>query len=101
MDSSQLASQEWWLGSCVLSTAPSAFMASAVGTCNLQDMILSKCDTSVDSAVGNVLDQWTIAHGQSDAVPPVSSASAKQEWDEPSIATDIARLNASLPDRHH
>jgi len=86
----------------VSSLAPSAFLASAAGTRDLQDMILSKCDASVDSAVDNVLDQWSIAHGQSVVLPPVGSSSAKQhEWDKPSIAADIARLSVSLPDRHN
>jgi hypothetical protein len=86
----------------VSSLAPSAFLASAAGTRGLQDMILSNCDASEDSAVNNVLDQWTIAHGMPDALPPAGSLSAKQhEWDKPSIAADIARLNASLPDRRN
>ena len=81
----------------VSSLAPSAFLASAAGTRDLQDMILSKCDASVDSAVDNALVQWSIAHGQAGALPPVDSASTKQqEWDKPSIAADVARLNASL-----
>jgi len=66
----------------VSSLAPSAFLASAAGTRDLQNMILSKCDASVDSAVDNVLVQWSIAHGQPCALPPVGSASSKQqEWD--------------------
>jgi len=60
-------------------------------------MVLSKGDASVDSAVDNVLDQWTIVHGQSGALPPFSMSSSRQhEWDEAYIAADIARLNASL-----
>ena len=47
------------------SLAPSAFLASAAGTRDLQDLILSRCDASVDSAVNLVMDQWTIIHGQS------------------------------------
>ena len=84
----------------VSSLAPSAFLASAAGTCGLQDMILSNCNASEDSAVNNVLDQWTIAHGMSGALPPTGLLSAKQhEWDKPTIAADIAKLYASLPDR--
>ena len=50
--------------------APSAFLASAVGTRDLQEMILFKCDATVDSAIISlihdlVMDQWAIAHGQS------------------------------------
>ena len=29
------------------------------------------------------------------------ASTKQQEWDKPSIAADVARLNASLPDRHH
>jgi hypothetical protein len=84
------------------SLAPSAFLASAAGTRDLQDMILRKCDASRNSAVSNVLEQWTIAHGLADVLPPDGSSSAIQlEWDKPSIAADLAKLNASLPERHH
>jgi hypothetical protein len=86
----------------VSSLAPSAFLASAAGTRDLQDTILSKCDAPADSAVDDALAQWSVVHGQSGALPPVGSASTKQqEWDKPSIAADVARLNASLPGRHH
>ena len=85
----------------VSSLAPSAFLASAAGTRDLQDMILSKCDASIDSAVDNILVQWTKAHDQSGALPPVGLSSTKQsEWDKPCIADDVARLYASLPDIH-
>jgi len=50
----------------------------------------------------SILVQWTTAHGQSGALPPVGSLSSKQhEWNKPSIAADLASLNASLPERHH
>jgi len=65
-------------------------------------MILSKCDASINLTIDSVLVQWTTAHGQSDAPPPGGSTSSKQhEWDKPSIAADLARLNTSLPERHH
>ena len=55
----------------------------------------------VDSAVGNVLDKWTIAQCQSGAISPVGLSFTKQhEWDKPSIATGITRLNSSPPDRY-
>ena len=45
--------------------------------------------------------QWTKAHDQSGALPPVGLSSTKQsEWDKPCIADDVARLYASLPDIH-
>jgi hypothetical protein len=86
----------------VSSLAPSAFLASAAGTRDLQDMTPHRCDISADSAVDHVLEQWTIIHGQSDVSRPVGTSAAKQrEWDKPSICADLARLMASLPDRHH
>ena len=51
----------------------------------------------MDSAVDIAFVQWLIAHGQSGALPPVGSESTEQqEWDKPSIAADVARLNSSL-----
>jgi hypothetical protein len=86
----------------VSSLAPSAFLASAVGTRGLQDMILLKCAATTDSVIDIVLNQWYITHGQSGVFLPVGLLAAKQqEWDKPSIAADFARLNLSLPDRHN
>jgi hypothetical protein len=86
----------------VSSLAPSAFLASAAGTRDLQDLILHRCDVSADSAVDHALEQWMIIHGQSDVSHPVGTSAAKQrEWDKPNICADLARLRASLPDRHH
>jgi len=51
----------------------------SAGTRDHDGMILSKGDSS---AVDNVLDHWTIAYGQSGALPPVSLSSSRQrEWD--------------------
>ena len=56
----------------------------------------------MDSAVDLVMDQWSIAHGQSGVSHPIGPSAAKQhEWDKPSIAADLASLMSSLPDRHH
>ena len=76
MDSSQFAGQERWSGSpaCAIACTFSLFGLSAASTRDLQDMILSKRDASVDSAVGNVLDQWAITHGQPGAILPVGLA---------------------------
>ena len=55
----------------------------------LQEMILFKCDATVDSAVDLVMDQWSIAHGQSGVSHPIGPSAAKQhEWNKPSIAAD-------------
>jgi hypothetical protein len=55
------------------SLALAAFLASAAGTRDLQDMILHRCDVSADSAVNHVLEQWTSIHGQSDVSHPVGT----------------------------
>lgn len=83
--------------------APSAFLASAAGTRDLQDRILHRCDVAADSAVDHAFEQWMITHGgQSDVSHPVGTSAAKQrEWDKPSIYADLSRLKASLPDKHH
>ena len=66
----------------VSSLAPSAFLASTAGTRDLRDMTLSKCDASVRSAADFAFVEWSIAYGQPGALPPVGSASTKQEeWD--------------------
>ena len=44
----------------ISSLAPSAFLASAAGTRDLQEMILFKCDATVDSAVDLVVDQCSV-----------------------------------------
>jgi hypothetical protein len=86
----------------VSSLAPSAFLASAAGTRDLQEMILFKCDAAADSAVDLVMGQWTINHGQSGVSHPIGPSAAKQhEWDKPFIAADLARLTLCLPERHH
>ena len=86
----------------VSSLAPSAFLASAAGTRDLQELILANCDATVDSAVDLVMLQWTLTHGQPDVSPPNGPLAATQrEWDKPCIAADIARLALSLPGRHH
>jgi len=79
----------------VSSLAPSAFLATAAGTLDLQDMNLFKCDASIDSTFDNVLVQWTTAHGQSN-LPSVGSLSSKQhEWDKPSIALFVFFFRAT------
>ena len=68
----------------------------------IQEMILTKCDATLDSAVDLVMNQWSIAHGQSGVSHPIGPSAAKQhDWDKPSIAADLASLMSSLPDRHH
>ena len=52
------------------------------------------------------MSQWRSPHGHSGIRPPVGLSAAKQlewdvEFDEPSIAMNLAILNLRLPDRHH
>ena len=64
MDSSQLHVRNGGLGvRRVSSLAPSTFLASAAGTRDLQEMILFKCDATVDSAVDLIVNQWSVTHG--------------------------------------
>ena len=44
----------------VSSLAPSAFLASAADTRDLQDMILFKCEATVDSAIDLVCRSWSV-----------------------------------------
>jgi len=86
----------------VSSLAPSAFLASAAGTRDLQDRILLNCVADADSAIDFVLEQWTSNLGQPEVSHPSGPSAAKQhEWDKPYIAADLARLTSSLPERHH
>ena len=61
-----------------------SYSASAAGTRDPQEMILFKCDATVDSAVDLIMDQWSVAHGQSGVSHPIGPSAAKQhEWDKP------------------
>ena len=86
----------------VSSLAPSAFLASAAGTHDIQAKILLRCHAPVDSAVDRVLAQWTSEHSQTGAMPPVGVNAGKQrQWDGPCISADVAKLMISLTDRQH
>ena len=65
------------------SLAPSAFLASAAGTHDLQALILAICDAVVDSAVDLIMVQWTITYGQPAVSHPNGQLAAQQrEWDK-------------------
>ena len=64
-------------GSKVSSLAPSASLASAAGTRDLQEIILFKCDATVDSAVDLIMDQWFIIHDQSGVSHLIGPSAAK------------------------
>jgi hypothetical protein len=81
----------------VASLAPSAFLASAAGTLDLQESILGKNSTSTDTAVNETLDFWMLHFH---AVPPGDQLATKQRtWDKASIDADMLLLRASLQDR--
>ena len=78
----------------VASLAPSAFLASAAATHDLQDEILSRCQAIDDSAVSQILLMWTTEHGAS---RPANEDAAKQRiWDKASVDPDVAKLKSSL-----
>ena len=83
----------------VTSLAPSAFLASAAGTRDLQDKILAKDHPLKDSAVDLVLACWTSRHNS--VSPEGPDAAIQRVWDRPSIDADITMLETSMPERHH
>ena len=84
----------------VSSLAPSAFLASAAGTRDLQDKILSNSQAPEDSAVNEVLVHWAVRFNTDEATCPVgATAGIQREWDRPCIAADVSTLMSSLPER--
>ena len=85
---------------CVSSLAPSAFLASAAGTQDLQAKILLRCRASVDSELDRVLAIWSAKYNSTGIMLPVGDDAAKQRsWDLPCISADANRLMIGLPDR--
>ena len=85
----------------VSSLAPSAFLASAASTQDLQARILSGCHVTVDSAFDRVLAEWSALYNQTGILVPVGRDAAKQRaWDEPCTTADASKVMASQPDRH-
>jgi hypothetical protein len=84
----------------VSSLAPSAFLASAAGTRNLQDNILLRYGKPSDSAVVIVLAQWTALYDQSgDLCPTGDNEGIQRAWDKPCISTDVDKLHSCLTDK--
>ena len=82
------------------SLAPSAFLASAAGTCDLQSKLLLNCQVTSDSASERVLAHWRDIYDQSgDLVPSGDVACKQRAWDRPGVLADVLKLNVSLPDR--
>ena len=75
--------------------APSAFLASAVGTRQLQDAILLQCSAATDRSVDLALSHWSIGHNLD--APAEASAGSQKSWDSPIVQLEHTRLMESLP----
>ena len=83
----------------VASLAPSAFLASAASTHDLQEHILARCGIRPDEAVSTVRTLWTTTSNL--PCPTVPSASKQATWDKPFIVRDKSAIQDSAPDSHH
>ena len=77
--------------------APSAFLASAAGTSDLQDSIISMMGAATsDPAFQSSLDAWTLL---SNSVAPVGTEAAKQRsWDAGCISAALSSLTTNASD---
>ena len=67
----------------VAQLAPSAFLASAVGTRSLQDLILSKCCPSNNEQTCHALALWSSWYNA--CAPAEEVASKQKRWDSPVV----------------
>jgi hypothetical protein len=81
------------------SLAPSAFLASAAGTRDLQESILARCQPSTDETIDHCLAVWKDRHNS--ACPVGIDAAKQRAWDKPCIDADVLLLMTSLPERHN
>ena len=75
--------------------APSAFLASAMRTRELQDAILLQCSAAADPSVDRALSFWSTGHGLN--APPEVSSGSQRSWDRPLVELEHSRLLQSLP----
>ena len=75
--------------------APSAFLASAIGTRQLQEAILLQCSAAADLSVDRALSLWSTGHNL--IAPPEVSAGIQKSWDCPIVQLEHSRLLESLP----
>ena len=80
----------------VSSLAPSAFLASAAGTRDLQALILSKCQCPTDAHITSVMSVWTSRLGCTSSA--VRDSSKQHSWDQPCVDADITALKLALTD---
>ena len=76
----------------VTSLAPSAFLASAACTHDLQAQILTSSTIPDDTALMAARLSWSSAHNQ--PFPTLPAALKQAAWDKPSIAADTAKVLA-------
>jgi hypothetical protein len=82
----------------VSSLAPSAFLASAAGTRDLQALILSKCNNcpAADPNITSVMSVWSSTPGCISSA--VRDSSKQHSWDQPCVEAEVAALKCSLTD---
>jgi hypothetical protein len=80
----------------VASLAPSAFLASAAGTRDLQERILQRCPSPSDPRVDEVFSQWKASLGS--PCPVVLNITKQHAWDKPCVSADVANLMEVLTD---
>jgi len=76
--------------------APSAFLASAAGTRDLQALILSKCNCPADLHITSVMSVWMSTLGC--ASSSVRDSSKQHSWDQPCVEAEVAALKSALTD---
>jgi hypothetical protein len=82
----------------VTSLASSAFLASAAGTLNSQEQILSQCNSHLDTHVHLSRSKWTTTHNQPS--PPEAVAFKQATWDTPVVLADKELVSANALDNH-
>ena len=83
-----------------VSLAPSAFLASAANTLNLQELILANSMTTLqDSAVTRLRQWWTTTFNSACPSHPLSLK--QSAWDRPAIDATKMALTNSASDNHH
>ena len=80
----------------VASLASSAFLASAVSTCSLQNQILAFNHHMLDDIVVRLKQSWQDTTAK--PLPDTSIANKQQSWDKPVVEREFAELLQHQPD---